>query len=55
MHISDICFADDLMILASPTDRSIQVIKQIPQDFESFSGLQLNLIKCEVFFVGTTD
>lgn len=43
------------MMLASTTERSIQVIKKTLQDFESLSGLKPNLTKCEVYLAGTSD
>lgn len=50
-HISHICFADDLILVAEATMNQVQVIKGILQGFCDVSGQKVSLGRSQVFFL----
>ena len=55
VRITHLCFADDLLIFAKGNMDSIKGIQQVLMQFYSFSGLQLNNTKSEIFSSGITN
>lgn len=47
--------ADDLFILCGASTESFQLIKQLLDDFYSFSGLKPNMNKCSIFLAGVSE
>ena len=52
VRITHLCFADDLLIFAKGNMDSIKGIQRVLTQFYSFSGLQLNNTKSEIFSSG---
>ncbi|XP_062080724.1 uncharacterized protein LOC133785512 [Humulus lupulus] len=52
LKITNLCFADDLIIFCKANKDSIQCVKQIVEDFCSSTGLKANHIKSHVYFGG---
>lgn len=54
LDLSSLAFADDLFILSKAESTSLLVVKEALMAFQSLSGLQPNLAKCEIFFSGVS-
>ncbi|GKD30933.1 RNA-directed DNA polymerase, eukaryota, reverse transcriptase zinc-binding domain protein [Tanacetum coccineum] len=52
LNLSNICFADDLLVLCKGNKESLQVIKQSLDEFSQVSRLTANLGKSVIFFGG---
>ncbi|XP_062089662.1 uncharacterized protein LOC133796198 [Humulus lupulus] len=52
LKIINLCFADDLVIFCKANYGSVQIIKQMFDDFCNSSGMKANLSKSQVFFGG---
>ncbi|XP_062080660.1 uncharacterized protein LOC133785444 [Humulus lupulus] len=52
LKIINLCFADDLVIFFKANYGSVQIIKQVFDDFYNSSGMKANLSKSQVFFGG---
>ncbi|KAJ9561755.1 hypothetical protein OSB04_006915 [Centaurea solstitialis] len=50
MHITHLCFADDLFVFTSANSESVEVLRRALDMFRTRSGLEPNLAKSEVFF-----
>ncbi|GAA0165972.1 hypothetical protein LIER_21237 [Lithospermum erythrorhizon] len=50
IEVANINFADDLFILCGATGRSMKLIKEVLEEFESCFGLKPNLTKSSYFF-----
>lgn len=55
LEISLVAFADDLFIPSAGNTTPFQHIKQTLDEFQSPSGLQPNLGKCQVFYTGMSN
>ncbi|XP_058783305.1 uncharacterized protein LOC131657981 [Vicia villosa] len=54
LNITNVCFADDLMLFAMGDACSVQKMMNNFTKFSEATGLRANLDKCKVFFGGTT-
>ncbi|KAH7863070.1 hypothetical protein Vadar_012922 [Vaccinium darrowii] len=54
LDLSHVIFADDLFVLSSAHEGSLQVVLNTLGEFHSFSGLQPNMTKSAVFFSGVS-
>lgn len=52
MNITDICFADDLLLFASGDKISVKLMMGRFQVFSDSSGLKVNNLKCNVYCGG---
>ncbi|XP_058785008.1 uncharacterized protein LOC131659909 [Vicia villosa] len=52
LGITNICFADDLILFARGDTVSVQLIMQAVKGFSQATGLKANPLKCKVFFGG---
>ncbi|XP_062086176.1 uncharacterized protein LOC133792286 [Humulus lupulus] len=52
LKIINLCFADDLVIFCKANYNSVQIIKQLFDEFCTSSGMKANLNKSQVFFGG---
>ncbi|XP_062111652.1 uncharacterized protein LOC133823078 [Humulus lupulus] len=52
LKIINLCFADDLVIFCKANYDSVQIIKQMFDEFCNSSGMKANLNKSQVFFGG---
>ena len=52
INLTHLCFADDLLIFAKGNVSSVEGIYKVIQVFYSYSGLQLNSFKSELFSTG---
>lgn len=52
ISLTHLCFADDLMIFAEGTKRSIEGILQVFDEFGKMSGLHISLEKPKLFMAG---
>lgn len=55
LHLTHLCFADDLLIFSKASLPSIQVIKAALKEFEVLSGLKANTSKSSMFDYGISD
>ncbi|XP_058726148.1 uncharacterized protein LOC131597468 [Vicia villosa] len=53
LHISNICFADELLLFARGDEASIQTMMHIFQQFSEATSLKANPTKCKAYFGGT--
>ncbi|GAA0173755.1 reverse transcriptase [Lithospermum erythrorhizon] len=49
-QITQISFADDMVIVVSPTQQSIQLMQQCLDEFGQITGLKLNCAKSKIYF-----
>lgn len=52
INLTHLCFADDLMIFADGTKRSLEGVLKVFEVFEKASGLKINLEKSTLFIAG---
>ncbi|XP_039034032.1 uncharacterized protein LOC120170069 [Hibiscus syriacus] len=52
VKLTNLCFADDLLVFSKGTAASILGVWEVLKVFHSFSRLQLNVGKSEIFFSG---
>ena len=55
VNITHFCFADDIFLFAGGTHSSIKIIMDELNNFEIFSGLQVNFQKSAMFLAGVND
>lgn len=55
ISLTHLCFADDLLIFLKGDLPSVLGIKEVIGEFNKYSGLQLNVNKCELFCSGIID
>ena len=53
-NITNICFADDILIFSHADTVSVGIIKQALNDFMDKSGMSINLAKSSLFITGTS-
>ncbi|GAA0157327.1 hypothetical protein LIER_38438 [Lithospermum erythrorhizon] len=49
-QITHICFADDMVIVISPTQQSIEIVQHCLEVFGEITGLKLNCAKSKIYF-----
>ncbi|XP_062074097.1 uncharacterized protein LOC133778243 [Humulus lupulus] len=54
LKIINLCFADDLVIFCKANSGSVQVVKQVFEDFCNSTDLKANISKSHVFFGGVS-
>ncbi|XP_062100800.1 uncharacterized protein LOC133806725 [Humulus lupulus] len=54
LKIINLCFADDLVIFCKANSGSVQVVKQVFEEFCNSTGLKANSSKSQVFFGGVS-
>ncbi|XP_062089600.1 uncharacterized protein LOC133796134 [Humulus lupulus] len=54
LNITNLCFADDLLIMCKAHLSSIQIMQQAFQEFSSAFGLNINQAKSSIYFGGIT-
>ncbi|XP_062114704.1 uncharacterized protein LOC133825827 [Humulus lupulus] len=52
LNITNLCFADDLLLVCKAHDKSIQILHQIFRTFSIASGLNINQGKSRIYFGG---
>ncbi|KAL0890312.1 hypothetical protein Bca101_014295 [Brassica carinata] len=52
LSLTHLCFADDLMIFADGTKKSIEGILRVFEDFDKMSGLKISMEKSTLFMAG---
>ncbi|MDF3587759.1 reverse transcriptase family protein, partial [Enterobacter hormaechei] len=55
VHLSHLCFADDLFLFAKASPVTIQILMDEMKAFGEFSGLQINHSKSALFICGASD
>lgn len=55
LKITHLAFADDLMLFSKGDETSVQMLMDALRDFESTSGLAVNISKSNIFAVGVKD
>lgn len=53
IKLTHLCFADDLMVFADGTKRSVEGILEVFEDFDKMSGLKISMEKSTLFMAGT--
>ena len=54
VHLTHLCFADDLLIFTKGDVESVIGVQKVLQLFYSYSGLQINNAKCEMYYSGVS-
>ncbi|KAH7842100.1 hypothetical protein Vadar_001489 [Vaccinium darrowii] len=54
-RLSHVIFADDLFVLSSADEVSLQIVLQSLREFHGFSGLQPNLMKSAIYLSGVSN
>lgn len=52
LNLTHLCFADDLMVFAEGTTRSVEGILKVFEEFDKMSGLEISLEKSTLFMAG---
>ena len=54
VRLAHLCFADDLLFFSKANLESVMGIQKVLQLFYSYSGLQINSAKNEMFYTGVS-